>query len=190
MQVIYFHGFGSSGKSQKVDQLRAVIGKDNVFSPDLPFDPQQVEGLVAGIVKNTTAYPIVFVGTSLGGFYANYFANKYDCPCVLINPSTRPSNSMRERMATPQHSYATGEEIVITEQHLAKFKAMEEYLKDAQNGSLINLFLAEDDEVIPYEQTEEDIPYSALKTIKPQGGHRFSEHWGAVCDFIAGRWTE
>lgn len=45
---------------------------------------------------------IVLTGTSLGGFFANYFARKHDLPAILINPALVPSQALAEfRKAQP-----------------------------------------------------------------------------------------
>lgn len=184
MKIIYFHGFASVGSGAKATALRLQFPDDTVLAPDLPVDPKEVISLVDSLVRENPSFPLIFVGTSLGGFYASYFSARYDCPCVLVNPSTNPSNTMLERMSAPQRNYATGEEIIITQGHLVTFRAMEDYIKGEQNGALVNLFLAEDDDVIPYDKTLVDIPFAAFKEVKKTGGHRFTEHWGEVCKFL------
>ena len=37
----------------------------------------------------------LFIGSSLGGFYASYFAEKFDSKAVLINPASNPYLGMK-----------------------------------------------------------------------------------------------
>ncbi len=39
MKIIYFHGFGSSGASGTVQNLRLLLPDDTIIAPDIPVDP-------------------------------------------------------------------------------------------------------------------------------------------------------
>jgi predicted esterase YcpF (UPF0227 family) len=182
VKLIYLHGFGSSGDSEKSQALRIRFGGDNVYSPDLPIDAFEVIDMVADYVRSVKDYPIIFSGTSLGGFYANYFAQKFDCPCVLINPAINPSQSLSKALGENKN-YASGLTFELTQQHLDRWAAMKADNNDI-NGALINLFIALDDEVIDAQQMLAAFPhYKYLKTFET-GGHRFSAHWPEVVDFV------
>jgi predicted esterase YcpF (UPF0227 family) len=161
-----------------------MFGEDHVICPDLPMDPDGVIAKIATIVHENNEYPIVFVGTSLGGFYANYFSNRYDAPCVLVNPSTRPSQTMVARLGL-NTNYATGEQFEVTDKHIALFAAMEYAIEQTQNGGLIDMFLANDDDVLDYELAIQNIPYTKSTTITPDGGHRYDQHWDLVMKKIS-----
>ena len=183
MKLVYFHGFGSSGNSEKSQALRTRFGDENVWSPDLPLDANEVIDMVSDYVRNVDSYPIIFTGTSLGGFYANYFAQKYDCPCVLVNPAFNPGQSLSKAIGEHKN-YATGLPFELKQEHLDKWAAMKADNTDI-NGALINLFIALDDEVIDARQMLDAFPhYKYLKTFE-KAGHRFSDHWSEVVDFLA-----
>ena len=38
-----------------------------------------------------------FIGSSLGGFFATYFAELYEQKAVVINPAINPSNSIEQK---------------------------------------------------------------------------------------------
>ena len=184
MKIIYLHGFASVGVGPKSDALRKKFGNDAVYSPDLPIDPDAVEMLIDTYVAKNTQYPLIFVGTSLGGFWANYFAQKWDSPCVIVNPSTSPSKTMWERVGKIIKNYSTGELMPILEDYATKFGIRESYLIGNTNGALINVFVAKDDDVIPYKEVLENIPYRASCTITEDGGHRYDTNWGKVVDKV------
>jgi len=179
-KIIYLHGFASIGKSPKTDVLVEMFGADHVVFPDLPIDPDAVESLVNEIVMQNKDEPLIFVGTSLGGFWANYFAQKWDSPCVLVNPLIEASEGMQLRVGLDLCNYYTNEPIVVTESIVAKFRVREEFVAANSNGALINLFVAKDDEVIPFQPTLDALPYYASCIVKETGGHRFSENWAEV----------
>lgn len=189
VMIVYLHGFASSGTSAKVDALRERFGKDSVIAPDLPFDPVEVVSLVDKIVADfivnrKSGEKLIFVGTSLGAFYANYFGHMYDCPIVLINPSGNPSETLKARLG-PNVNYTTGEEFMVSIAHLDKLAAMRKYVTDNYSGSLVSLFVARDDEVIPFESMLENFPLTSKTVVTEDGGHRFTTHWDLVIDRVA-----
>jgi predicted esterase YcpF (UPF0227 family) len=185
--IIYFHGFGGSGNSPKVDALKEQFGEDNVYAPDLPIDPFEVNQLVESKVddwhRSRKDDKLIFVGTSLGAFYASYFAHAYDAPAVLVNPSVRPNESLRNRLGQ-NTNYVTKEEFWLTLSHLDKLEAMRKYLTNNYNGALIHLFVAKDDEVIPSYEMLNWYQYTASTHVEETGGHRFTEHWNKVLDKV------
>ena len=185
--IIYLHGFASSGNSDKVVQLRERFGNDKVIAPDLPFDPDEVfklvNDLVYGFMKSREPdEKLIFVGTSLGAFYANYFGHLYDSYAVLVNPSSQPSQTLKDKLG-PNRNYSTGEEFLVSIAHLDKLDHMREYVRGIYSPSLVHLFVAKDDEVIPYESMLEAFPYATV-TVMEDGGHRFTDHWNLVVDRV------
>jgi hypothetical protein len=181
--IIYFHGFGGSGNSSKADALREA-GLE-VISPDLPMDPLEVENLVYNIVKDHAPkkgsnYKIIFMGTSLGGFYAAYFSACYDSSAILINPAIEPSESLKSRLGLNQRSEHPYQIFMVTEDHLNKFKVMEDYIEAELNGHFIHLFLAKDDEVLDANKTLRHFPYVKSSTVTEDGGHKMDKHTSLI----------
>jgi len=187
--ICYLHGFASSGVSGKVDKLRERFGDDQVIAPDLPFDPNEVYTLVNAMVREIcfgdppTTGRLIFVGTSLGAFYANYFGHLFDCPVVLVNPSVCPSQTLRDRLG-PNKSFMSGEEFLVSIAHLDTLASMRNYVTQYYNSNLINLFLAEDDEVIPYRAALEEFKFVNSVRVTEDGGHRYHKNWDLVVDKI------
>lgn len=181
--LIYLHGFRSTGQSDKAVMLSKSFPNDTVISPTLPNNPSEVISLINNIVSTVTNYPIIFVGTSLGGFYSNYFSQKYDCPGVLINPSTRPSDTMALAVGSITN-HKTNEVSEWKYEYVEKLHGMEREIKDIQAGVLINLFVALDDDVIDAQTTIADLPYTAFSEITETGGHRYSSNFSNVISRI------
>lgn len=187
--IIYLHGFGSSGSSAKVDALKDKFGADQVFAPNLPIDPSEVAVLIGEKVRDwykTRALDdkLVFVGTSLGAFYASFFGHTYDAPAVIVNPSVRPNESLTYKVGK-NVNHVTKEEFWVSLAHLDKLKNMREYLTNNYKGVLIHLFVAKDDEVIPSYEMLNWYRYTASTHIEETGGHRFAAHWDKVVDKVA-----
>jgi predicted esterase YcpF (UPF0227 family) len=143
--------------------------------------------MIDAIVQNAVQQrrlPVVFVGTSLGGFYANYFAAKYDAPAVLVNPSVEPDVTMRRRLGT-NCNRATGQSFEVTESWLTQLAAWRQVIADNYNGANVSLFLAQDDDRIDSQRTAALFPFVAHRTTLPTGGHRFEQPWPLVVQHCA-----
>lgn len=182
--IIYLHGFASSGTGAKSAALAAVYGEDHVHAPDLPISPDNVKSIVDDIVRNITNFPLVFVGTSLGGFWANYFAQLYDAPCVIVNPSTTPSVNMLGRVGQPMINYKTGDMITVTLDDVAAYVRCEVEAAEDFNGALVNLFVARDDDVIDCESTLKRLPFTKTCVVTDTGGHRYDTLWHTVIERV------
>lgn len=80
--ILYFHGLDSS-LTLKKRQVMELYG--NVIAPTYDYRNSNVlEGIEKNFKydKNT-----VLIGSSFGGYLANFFSSKYDIPCLLFNPA-------------------------------------------------------------------------------------------------------
>lgn len=88
--IIYFHGYGSSPNTDKVKVLREHFREVYAFPIDvdpsisIPYLENEIGKIFAGTINVPSE--LVFVGTSLGAWYAGLLAEQYHSPAVLINP--------------------------------------------------------------------------------------------------------
>src|SRR5438270_13973343 len=66
---------------------------------------------------------ICFVGSSLGGYYATYLAERHDAKAVLTNPAIEPHVGLRAYLG-PQKNLHTGAPYELTEAHLLEWKTL------------------------------------------------------------------
>ena len=88
--IIYFHGYGSSPNTDKVTELRKHFSEVYAFPIDIDPDKSlpYLEAEIEHIFTSTIHVPskLIFVGTSLGAWYAGRMAKMFYSPAVLINP--------------------------------------------------------------------------------------------------------
>lgn len=171
--IIYIHGFNSSPDSEKAqDFLTACLREDafDIAVPSLSHDPQaaiaQLEKLIGEADKNL----YLLVGSSLGGYYATYLAEKYHCRAALINPAVSPVKHLGEGFLGPQKNHYSGEEYEFTLDYAVYLDSLdinplrypENYLLLVQTG----------DEVLNYHLAEERYADS-LQIVQEGGSHRF-----------------
>jgi predicted esterase YcpF (UPF0227 family) len=108
--ILYLHGFRSSPQSFKarvVAQKMAQLGRaDELVCPQLPASPSAAMALALSLVGGVPADRLAIVGSSLGGFYATWLAERLGCRVVLLNPAVRPLASLEQHVGvtTAWHS--------------------------------------------------------------------------------------
>lgn len=95
--VVYVHGFRSSPASHKAQVLGQRIAAlntarhsdDHYLSPQLPASPNDAIQLLEDLLRPYAPENVTLVGSSLGGYYATWLAEKHGYRAVLLNPMTR-----------------------------------------------------------------------------------------------------
>ena len=173
MKIIYIHGFNSAGYGEKINHLRKAFGDENVITPTLPPNPEKAIKLLEYLVEKIKDDNLYLVGTSLGGFYAVYLTNKYGVPSIIINPSTKPWESLKDEVGT-QTNYKTNETYEFRKEYLKFLKEMEVPKKELENlKDKIFVYLDENDELLDSHETAEYFKDFYVK-MYPDGNHRFA----------------
>ncbi len=170
--ILYIHGFKSCGLGNKSRALESYFG--DVLAPDLPYAPSKAIKELENLIK--TQEIDLLVGSSLGGYYATYLAQKYGIKAVLINPSTRPYETLKPYVGM-QKRFCDGEE----------FEWKEEFLKELFKFDTANLkkglflvLLQTGDEVLDYKVALKK--YENQRRIVEYGGnHRFENIEDYLC---------
>lgn len=177
--LIYIHGFNSSALSFKAGLMRerlATLGRAAEFAcPELDPHPKraivQLEALITGVGSTSVA----LVGSSLGGYYATYLAEKHGVRAALINPAVRPYEGLRDYLGLQRNLY-TGAQYEFTAQHLAELRALE--VARITPGRYL-LLVTTGDEVLDYRLAT--AKYSGCEQIVVEGGdHGFS----GIADYL------
>ena len=92
--------------------------------PLLHHRPARAIAQAAEACADTPAADLTVVGSSLGGFYATAIAERLGCRAVLLNPAVHPQGHF-ERYLGPQRNLYTGEEFVLTREHVAELAALD-----------------------------------------------------------------
>jgi len=184
--ILYLHGFRSSPRSFKARRLAgrlAVLGQINAWRcPQLPVSPYEAIRLAESIIGQTPASDLTLVGSSLGGYYATWLAERIGCRAVVINPATMPDASL-ERFLGEQPLWHGGGTIVVEPRHLDELKALRvERLSDPGRYFLL---AATGDEVLDYRDML--VHYAGAKTTLIEGSNHaiseFDDYLDAVLAF-------
>jgi predicted esterase YcpF (UPF0227 family) len=175
-KILYLHGFNSSPDSHKArvlhDYMKRTGLPDRIDIPEIPPVPADaIELLQQHAEEIIKQYTLSLVGSSLGGFYATWLAEKYNCPAVLINPAIKPHELLRKYLGE-NLNYYTDESWILDEEHIRQFREL--YIDKISNPQRYLLMLQTGDETLDYREALEK--YSTSPSIVEQGGsHEFSE---------------
>lgn len=177
--LIYIHGFNSSPESFKANLLRKFFASmnltDTFLVPELSSIPsvaiQQLENLVQDNALNSDAMnsSVCLIGSSLGGYYATWLAEKYGFRAVLVNPAVNPVELFEGYLGMNRNIY-TGEEYELTADHVEQLINFD--VNEITHPDRYLLLLQTGDEILDYKIAIEK--YAAVPTIVEEGGgHEF-----------------
>lgn len=146
--LIYIHGFNSSPASHKARLLKSkleALGRGGEFiAPALPHSPAEAAALLDSLAARNPGAALV--GSSLGGYYATWLAERHRLRAVLLNPAVRPYELLKD-LVGPQQNLYTGERYEFTGRHVEELRALE---VDAITPARYLLIAATGDEVLDY----------------------------------------
>jgi len=178
LNILYIHGFISSAQSLKAQVIRQWAGQNN-YCFHCPTYPQySAAKSVAELRHILDAHRAdqsswMIIGSSLGGFYAQFLAHKYSYPYVMINPALDPF-SLFERYQGEHQNPQTQEQVLINPEYLTQLANYEIQVPDPRLVSL--LLMDEKDEVIDVafaKQKYSGLPLNRTR-IYSEGNHDFT----------------
>jgi len=189
--IIYLHGFNSSPRSGKAQQLKRYLderGKAGEFvCPQLSHRPDLAVAAVEAEISRQPEKKITLVGSSLGGFYATWLAEKHGLRAVLINPAVDPHVGLRAYLG-PQQAFHGGESYELTEEHLQQWK---EFFVTRVHPERYLLLVETGDEVLDYRAAVRK--YKGAKQVVVQGGDHslasFPEQIPLIMEFAGMDWA-
>lgn len=186
--LIYLHGFNSSPQSHKATVLAKLLAERGLAGscccPALPPRADQAMAIIeAEIVRRAgpELRPLTFVGSSLGGFYATWLAEKHNARAVLINPAITPHVGLSKYLGAQQNLY-TGEQYELTEAHVQEWERL---WCPSITPSRYLLMVETGDEVLDYREAV--ARYAGAEQVVVQGGDHmfqsFPEHIPRLLEF-------
>jgi predicted esterase YcpF (UPF0227 family) len=123
---LYIHGFNSSPASIKARQLHSrlvALGRGAEFAcPALSAWPREAMHQLEASMRDRDPSSITLVGSSLGGFYGTWLAERYGCRAVLVNPAVEPHLGLAAYLG-PQRNLYSGAAYELTRDHLVQMAA-------------------------------------------------------------------
>ena len=187
--LVYLHGFNSSPASHKAQLMKSYLegrGLAHLYAcPALPDTPREAIRAIEAVVEEKSAgrdsRALMFIGSSLGGFYATYLAEKLACRAALINPAVTPHLGLEAYLGM-QKNLHTGAPYELTRAHLEGWRALMVERVDPERYLLL---LETGDEVLDWRAAARK--YEGARTVIRDGGDHslqsFPEHLGRILRF-------
>jgi predicted esterase YcpF (UPF0227 family) len=178
MNILYLHGFGSSGLSNTVEYLKkALPDYYNIDAPDIPVDPAEALPYLKELCEKE--HFSIIIGTSMGAMYAQQLPADFVRICV--NPALHLSqltDILKPGMFDFFQPRKDGQtQFAITEVIIQHFREMEEHQFDnwkanaPENLLCMGLFGTEDTTVNCREEFARHYP----NVQSFEGGHRMNQ---------------
>ena len=178
--IIYLHGFCSSPASWKSQLLAEEMARrglaEHFVCPQLSPVPDEAAASVSRLIEAADG-PVTLIGSSLGGHYANFLAEKHGLNAVLINPAAPQGDFLRgavdyldlAKFVGEHTHFHSGEAFSFTEAHAAQLKAQ----VSRPSPGRYWLLLETGDEVLDYRQAQ-DFYAGCRQTVLEGGDHGFA----------------
>ena len=183
--IIYLPGFRSAPASIKAQALRArMIDRglaDRFWCEQLPVSPRAAIELAETEIARARAAGLAptVVGSSLGGYYATWLAERHDLRAVLVNPAVVAPLSLEAYIGTQTNLY-TGETFDFTGAHIDELRALE--VPAITQPERYWLLAETGDEVLDYRHAVQKYA-GARQTVLEGGDHGFSR-WNDYLDAV------
>ncbi len=179
--ILYLHGFTSGPQSNKAKALGQRMRErglaDKFFSPQLPAAPKDAVVLAEDLISRHGVTTVI--GSSLGGYYSTWLAEKFDLRAVLVNPAVVAHLPLQKYIG-PQRWLYTGESFDFTMEHVEQLCAIE--VPALAKPERFWLLAEEGDETLDYRDAVRRYA-GARQTVLPGGDHSFTR-WNDYLDAI------
>jgi len=182
--LIYLHGFRSSPASFKARMLAArmaALGREADYAcPQLPVSPSEAVARVASRWRLDASTTLV--GSSLGGCYATYLAERHGCRAVLLNPATRPSVGLAAHLGPQTGYHDPSAAFELRAEHLEELRRIE--VAAITRPERYFLIAATGDELLDWREMVAAYP-GARHTVVQGGDHGLSDFADHLDDVLA-----
>lgn len=178
-RVIYLHGFNSSPASQKARLFTDYChqqGLHDVLVPALSHDPARAIRSIEAAISEVDGKVALLVGSSLGGYYATYLAERHGLKAALINPAVSPCDHLPREIIGKHRNLYTHEEYEFTLEHAAFLRTLD--TKKIRDPSRYLLLVQTGDTTLDYRLAVK--LYAGCEQVVQEGGSHSFDNFEAV----------
>jgi uncharacterized protein len=184
--ILYLHGFRSSPQSFKArmigDRLAELAWPGEYECPQLPASPREAIELAVRIAATVGPEDLAVIGSSLGGYYATFLAEKIGCKAVLLNPAVKPPRDLESYVGVTT-AYHSGERFEFKREYIDELKSLA--VETITKPERYFLIAATGDEVLDWHEMVEHYPRARHRVINgsDHGISDFADHVDEVLEF-------
>ena len=188
--LVYLHGFRSSPRSSKAvmtgEAVKALSTSTHIYEwycPQLFASPKATMEMVTQHIEQAHADHIVIIGSSLGGFYTNYLAEKYHCKGIALNPAVYAARELAPHVGM-MTAYDSDEPFDFKAEYIDELRALQ--VEKISKPERYFLIAAQGDELLDWKEMAAFYP-GAKQLILEGSDHgiaNYADHLPAVIQFI------
>jgi predicted esterase YcpF (UPF0227 family) len=188
--LVYLHGFRSSPNSTKAvltgEAVRALSTAQNNYEwycPQLLASPKESIDMVMKHIDQSQVDRMIIIGSSLGGFYTNYLAEKYQCKGIVLNPAVYAARELEPHVGM-MTAYDSEEPFDFKAEYIDQLRALQ--IDATSNPERYFLIAAKGDELLDWREMAAFYP-GAKQLILEGSDHGIADyatHLPAVIEFI------
>lgn len=186
--LLYLHGFGSSPASAKAQLMAATVASrhPNVTwaCPALHASPRQAMVEVLNRVADWPRESMAVMGSSLGGFYATWLAERLRCKAVLLNPAVHPARDLAAYIGENKRWHDPSQSFLFDLKYVGELQVQE--VSHISHPERYFAIIAKGDEVLDWREMTGHYPGARIKLL-PAGEHAlsdFAQHIDEVLAFL------
>ncbi|MDI1244060.1 MAG: esterase [Rhodoferax sp.] len=187
--LLYLHGFRSSPASNKARLMAATVASRHPgvtwWCPALAASPAAA---MAEVLQGMADWPkksMAVVGSSLGGFYATWLAERLGCKAVLLNPAVHPARDLAAYIGDNALWHDPEQSFRFDPAYVQELQAQE--VPSISRPERYFAVIARGDEVLDWREMTGHYPGAAIKLL-PAGDHAlsdFEQHLDDILAFLA-----
>ena len=186
--LLYLHGFRSSPRSFKAQKMAAAVAQRHPrvhwWCPQLPPSPREAMAMVWNTVRGWPQDRMAVAGSSLGGFYATWVAERTGCRAVLLNPAVDPARDLHAYIGEQTAWHDPNERFEVKPEFMGELRDLE--CGPVRHPERYFAVIARGDEVLDWREMTGRYPGARIKLLEG-GDHALSEfddHLDEVLAFL------
>lgn len=149
--LLYLHGFRSSPRSFKARVVQEKLEQaglgERLICPQLPASPKAAMDLALALAERHAPDNLSIVGSSLGGFYACWLAERLGVRAAVINPSVDPTRNLEKHVGVTT-AWHSDEPFEFRQEYIGELQALR--VEQITRPERYFLLAATGDEVLDY----------------------------------------
>jgi uncharacterized protein len=186
--LLYLHGFRSSPQSMKAQKVMAWLAQQRpdvqAWCPQLPPSPTLAMRMVAEQLAHWPTQGVAVMGSSLGGFYATWVAERLpageNARIVLINPAVDPARDLTRFIGEQTSWHDPNDRFFFRREFVEELHTL--YCHELRHPARYQIWAATGDEVLDWREMH--AKYAICSRIRaPAGLHIVPGPDHALSDF-------
>ncbi|HMN22349.1 MAG TPA: YqiA/YcfP family alpha/beta fold hydrolase [Ottowia sp.] len=186
--LLYLHGFRSSPRSTKAQQVAARVRARHPevhwWCPQLPASPHEAAELIAQGIADWPHEQMAVIGSSLGGYYATWVAERQGCRAVVLNPAVDPARDLAVQVGQQTAWHEPSEQFLFRHEYVSELRAL--HAGPLADPTHYLAVIAKGDEVLDWREMAQRYAGARIRLL--EGSNHalsdFSEHLDEVLAFV------